>query len=216
MARQLPLPGMSRAKILGKDKEPRQLTFRGMGKMKKTKVAPTKEPKQEEVKVKKERAPRQDKLRSEMASGNRPMFMTPSEITRIANLGDAGHRNASSIAGGKSSGQKSREQNLLTKKLRESKTGTISSSHTKAEYQDGWTIHNGQEVRRSSLPSLHESIATEGFKGSFPLEETTMAIGPIGKPGKIERYLNVYEGHHRLAALRNLNKNQFVPIEYHK
>lgn len=155
-----------------------------------------------------------DKLRGEMVAGNRPMFMTASEIVRLSNLGDAGYRSEAPLERPKTERQKSREQNLLTKKLKESKTGTTLSSHSKREHQDGWTIEDGKEMRVSELPSLHESIAKEGFKGSFPLLWNRHKRGPIGEPGTTENYLNVFEGHHRLAAMRNLHPKQFMPIKW--
>lgn len=194
-------------------KRARQLTFPGMKAPER--VKPTVESPKSSGKYL-DKFVERDKLRSEMVAGNRPMFMTASEIARLSNLGDAGYRNNAALDEPKSKQQKSREQNMLTKKLKESKTGTTSTSHVRREYQDGWAFVDGKEVRRSELPSLHESIAKEGFKGSFPLYWGQYRRGPIGEPGKTENWINVFEGHHRLAAMRNLHPKQFIPIEWHK
>lgn len=159
---------------------------------------------------------KRDKLRNEMVAGNRPMFMTASEIVRLGNLSDAGYRSEAPLDRPKSRKQKTAEQNVMSKKLEESKTGTTINSHTKKQYQTGWTFINNQEARVSELPSLHESIAKEGYRGSFPIQEMEYRRGPIGEVGKPEHYLNVFEGHHRLAAMRNLHPKQFLPIEWHK
>lgn len=194
MARQLPLPGMGKIKPVKTTAAKESVD-----------QTPTKEPK-----------PKVDTLRSELVAGNRPMFMTAGELARIANLNDAGSRNATPISEEKSRYQKNRESRLLQKKLRESRTGTVENSHVRKEQQRGYYRHGDELVGVSDLPSLHESLSTEGFKGSFPLEESESMRYKLGsnEPGVRERYLNVYEGHHRLAAMRNINKNQFLPIKY--
>jgi hypothetical protein len=104
------------------------------------------------------------------------------------------------------------EKRVLARKLRESKTGTLENSHTRRENQTGWHIRDGQEVRASELPSLHESLAKEGFKGSFPLLESRF---PDHHDGEKRIAINVWQGHHRLAATRNLNPQQFLPVEWY-
>jgi hypothetical protein len=196
-------------------KKAKQLTFPGMKAPKP--VKPVKEEVTSSGKAS-DKLLQKDKLRSEMVAGNRPMFMTAGEVIRLGNLSDAGYRNNAPLHMPKSNKQKNAEKYIMDKKLKESKTGTIKNSHLKADYQTGWTIHNGQEVRSSSLPSLHDSIAEEGFKGSFPLGEANAKEYKLSsnKPGKNITYVNVFEGHHRLAAMRNLHPKQFIPIEWHK
>jgi len=195
-------------------KKAKQLTFPGMKAPKRVKPKvekPTSTGKYTDALAKK------DKLRGEMLAGNRPMFMTAGEIVRLGNLSDAGFKNDAPLHLPKSNRQKNAEKYVMSKKLAESKTGTVRSSHTRREYQDGWTIVDGKETRISSLPSLHESIAKEGFKGSFPLEEYNAkeySLSDQSKPGKNITYLNVFEGHHRLAAMKNLHPKQFMPIKW--
>lgn len=202
-------------------KKAKQLTFPGMKAPKRVKPEvekPTSSGKYLDKFVQK------DKLRSEMVAGQRPMFMTAPEILRLGNLSDAGYRNDAPLHLPKSNRQKNAEKYVMDKKLEESKTGTIRNSHIRKEFQHVWPS-DGSLVKSdgtsakmpSNLPSLHESIAKEGFKGSFPLEQTyakEYSLSDQSKPGKNITYLNVFEGHHRLAAMKNLHPKQFMPIQW--
>jgi len=193
-----------------------QPTLPGFGNaaVKKLRVKPA----QPETKVAKEKPAKKKSLKQELVEGNRPMFMTAGEVVKNANLADAGMYNHTWLGDDKPESQVNKEKYVMEKKLKESKTGTLRNSHTRKEYQSGWAIHNGEEVRSSSLPSLHESISSTGFHGSFPLLETTAALSKLGSHNRpiTLRGINVFEGHHRLAAMRNINPKQFMSIDWQK
>lgn len=196
MATQLSLPGFGTAAV------------------KKLRVKPTKP----EPEVAKEKPTKKKTLKQELVEGNRPMFMTAGEVVKHANLSDAGFWNSTWVGDDKPESQVNKEKYVMSKKLKESKTGTFRNSHLRKEYQRDWAIHNGEEVRTSSLPSLHEHISATGFHGSFPLLETTAALSKLGNNNRpvTLRGINVYEGHHRLAAMRNINPKQFMAIDWQK
>jgi hypothetical protein len=173
-------------------------------------------PAKPETEVAKEKPAKKKGLKQELVEGNRPMFMTAGEVVKHANLADAGMYNQNYIGDEKPQSQVNKEKYVMARKLKESKTGTLRNSHTRKEHQSGWAIHNGEEVRSSSLPSLHENISKEGFKGSFPLLESTAALYKLGTNNRpvTLRSMNVYEGHHRLAAMRNINPKQFMAIDW--
>lgn len=132
---------------------------------------------------------RKSKLSQELQAGNRPMFMTAGEVIKHANLTDAGTATWIDAGDKKTPRQVSRERRLMEQKLKESKTGTMFDSHRRRyENQD--------------IPSLYESIAKRGLEGSLTLHNSYATA------------LDLYQGHHRLAAMRNLHPKQFIPIEY--
>jgi hypothetical protein len=155
-------------------------------------------------------------LKQELVEGNRPMFMTASEIIKHANLHDAGMRNNTWLGDEKPESQVNKEKYVMAKKLKESKTGTFKNSHTRREYQSGSATYEGKGVPKSELPSLHEHLSEKGFQGSFPLLESTAALTKLGRNERpiTLRGLNVFEGHHRLAAMRNINPKQFMAINW--
>ena len=216
MSTQPPLPGMGRDAVRGKKKTLKQPTLPGFGNagVKSMRVSKP----VSETPVAKEQLAKKRTLGQELVKGNRPMFMTAGEVVKHANLGDAGMRNETWIGDSKPQTQVNKEKYVMSKKLKESKTGTLRNSHTRKEYQSGWAIHNGEQVRSSSLPSLHENISQEGFKGSFPLLEEKAALSKLGSNNRpiTLRSLNVFEGHHRLAAMRNINPKQFMAIDWHQ
>lgn len=73
--------------------------------------------------------------------------------------------------------------------------------------RDSNTLRRKLRQSRSSADSnahgagLHESIKTQGFKGRFNIVD-------YGHEGRM------FEGHHRLAAQRNLNPKQFNSINW--
>ena len=75
--------------------------------------------------------------------------------------------------------------------------------------RDKTTMRRKLRQSRSSADSnvhgagLHESIKTQGFKGRFNIIDH-------GHEGRL------FEGHHRLAAQRNLNPKQFNSINWVK
>jgi len=214
MSTQPPLPGMGKDAIKGRKKTLKQPTLPGFSNASLKGMRVSKPV--SETPAEKKKAPKKKTLKNDLVEGNRPMFMTAGEIVKHANLGDAGMRNETWIGDEKSPSQVNKEKYVMFKKLKESKTGTIRNSHTRKEYQSGWAIHNGQEVRSSELPSLHENISQEGFKGSFPILEGTASLTKLGSNKRpiTLRSLNVYEGHHRLAAMRNVNPKQFMSIDW--
>ena len=216
MSTQPPLPGMGRDAVKGKKKTLKQPTLPGFSNAS-VKSMRVSKPVSETPVAKKQPAKKRT-LGQELVEGNRPIFMTAGEVVKHANLGDAGMRNETWIGDSNPQTQVNKEKYVMSKKLKESKTGTLRNSHTRKEHQSGWAIHDGKEVRSSDLPSLHENIATEGFKGSFPLLEGTAALSKLGSHNRpiTLRSLNVFEGHHRLAAMRNLNPKQFIPIDWQK
>lgn len=188
-ATQPPLPGMGRDAILGKKRVKNlQPTLPGMSKMQKQKA------KAEEQAPVEDKKPKKSSLRSELASGNRPMFMTPREIAANVNMGDAGMTWSAHLGQEKSRGQKSTESLLLQKKLRQSKSNPSYSSHWKDSHYTG--------------PTLHESLKDEGFQGTFNIAEGTNGTNSV--------YMSINDQHHRLAALRNLSPNQFIPVKFNK
>ena len=209
-----PLPGMGRAAVRGKKKTLKQPTLPGFSNAS-VKGMRTSKP-VSETPVKKEQPAKKRTFEQELIEGNRPIFMTSSEVTKHANLNDAGYRNETAVGDKKSKKQANQEKYVMARKLKESKTGTVRTSHTPREQQSGWTVHNGEEVRTSSLPSLHEEISKKGFKGSFPLLEAHAKVGMLGHSGNNKNFINVWEGHHRLATMRNINPKQFMAIDWHQ
>jgi len=125
---------------------------------------------------------KKNNLGKELAEGNRPMFMTAGEIVKHISLNDSNTLVGVSYGEEKSPDLKSRDNNTLRKKLRQSKSSTDSNAHG---------------------AGLHESIKTQGFKGRFNITD-------YGHEGRL------FEGHHRLAAQRNLNPKQFNSINWVK
>lgn len=217
MATQPPLPGMGKDAILGKKKKSfAQPALPGLGNaaVKNLRVKATKP----EIEIAKEKPAKKNTLKKELVEGNRPMFMTAGEIVKHANLADAGMYNNTWLGDDKPESQVNKEKYVMSKKLKESKTGTLNNSHTRKDYQHGWAVHNGAQVRVSELPSLHEHLSEQGFHGSFPLLETTAALSKLGSHNRpiTLRGINVFEGHHRLAAMRNINPKQFMAIDWQK
>ena len=185
----------------------KQLMFPGMDKIKREK-----KPKPEVAEVK-YRKPRTDKLHEELSAGNRPMFMTAGEITKHANLMDAGTWNRTWLPDKKDSEQLSAEKYVMAKKLKESKTGTASNSHLLKRYQGAYDRFGSW--RPSQEESLHESIARQGLTSPIDLWEHEAAFSNIGSPKSTRRYsINLHEGHHRVAAMRNINPKQFIAINW--
>jgi hypothetical protein len=125
---------------------------------------------------------KKDNLGKELAEGNRPMFMTAGEIVKHISLNDSSQRHSTVFGEDKEAWLKDRDQNILRKKLRQSRSSPDSDTHG---------------------AGLHESIKTQGFKGRFNIVD-------YGHEGRL------FEGHHRLAAQRNLNPKQFNSINWVK
>jgi hypothetical protein len=202
---QPPLPGMGRAAVKraalnkGPKKPPaKQPTLPGLGKV--TRVQPPKPEGPVEKPVRAKAPTAKEKLRAELTAGNIPMFMTAKEITTHLDLGDAG--GAITPRGEeKSSQRKRRESNMMQRKLQESRTGTSYNAHVKKEYQ-GQTFHDGKWMDATESPSLHESLSELGYKGS-PLPVVAYRNNGI-----------LVNGHHRVAAMRNINPKQFLPVSF--
>ena len=184
----------------------KQLMFPGMDKIKREK-----KPKPEVID--KGRKPRTDKLHEELSAGNRPMFMTAGEIIKHANLMDAGMRNNTWLPDKKDPEQLSSEKYVMAKKLTESKTGTARNSHTPKRYQGEYDRYGSW--RPSQEESLHESILRQGLTSPIDLWENEAAFSNIGSHKSTRRYsINLHEGHHRVAAMRNINPKQFIAINW--
>ena len=205
---QPPLPGFGKAavqraafkKALNKNPA-KQPTLPGMGNIKRE-VAPQPEEPVEKPARERKRSSSQ-KLGDELTQGNLPMFMNSKEITKHLDLGDAGGV-STPLGGDKHPTRKYRERKMMQRKLIESRTGTSENSHVKKEYQRSYTdFFSGNRVHTSELPSLHESLSKDGYKGE-PL--------PVSRVGRSKGTL--INGHHRVAAMRNINPKQFLPIEW--
>ena len=184
----------------------KQLMLPGMDKIKREK-----KPKPE--KTYKKRKPRYDKLGGELVAGNRPMFMTAGEIVKHANLSDAGMYNRTWIPERKDSYQLSKEKYVMAEKLKESKTGTASNSHTPKRYQGAYDRFGSW--RPSQEESLHESIARKGLTSPIDLIENEASFSTLGSNKYTLRHsINLGEGHHRVAAMRNINPKQFIAINW--
>lgn len=93
----------------------------------------------------------EDKLRKELAEGNRPMFMTAGEIVKNINLNDSGPRTGNTRFGeDKPEYLKSLDRTTLRRKLRQSRSSAGSDAHG---------------------AGLYESIKTQGFKGGFNITD---------------------------------------------
>jgi hypothetical protein len=155
---------------------------------------------------------RKNKLGEELKAGNRPMFMTAGEIIRHSNLTDTGEWYGQHAGEPKSPEQKADEKGLMAKKLRESKTGTYFNSHLKKEYQRV----------SDTVPSLHEKIKEEGYDTDEPITIQEDAFpqskwndrGYLERTGPTKYTFSLYDGHHRMAAQRNLNPKQFLPVNF--
>ena len=203
MATQPPLPGMGKDAVRGKKKKSTQPTLPGMKKMERSFV-----PKSDEPKAKKSKTG----LGEELRQGNLPMFMTAGEQIKHFDLGDAGMARTMT-QNGKSDYRKRREKGLMARKLRESKTGSMYNSWEKAA--------------RPGVISLHDSIAEHGFDQSQGSVHVT-----AGRPATLTGWRDpakkypkdlstsndtlpeVINGHHRLAAMRNLHPKQFMSVMY--
>ena len=176
------------------------------------KIKREKKPKPEVAEVK-ERKPRTNKLHEELSAGNRPMFMTAGEIVKHANLSDADAYNATWLPDKKSKVQVADEKYVMAQKLRESKTGTASNSHILKRYQGAYDRFGSW--RPSQQESLHESISRQGLRLPIDLIENEAAFSKIGSNTSTRRYsINLGEGHHRVAAMRNINPKQFIAINW--
>jgi hypothetical protein len=184
---------MGRDAILGKERSVNlQPTLPGMGKV-------------ERVSAPKEKVSKPKKgLGEEIRQGNLPMFMTAPEIIKHYDLNDAGG-SSSKTSEGKTTERRAKEKKLMARKLRESKTGAENDSHSPKD-------------PNNSTPTLHESIAKKGYvPDADPEENITISAGDYyGTPGNMSnaKLPKVLDGHHRLAALRNLHPKQFLPIDY--
>jgi uncharacterized protein YdhG (YjbR/CyaY superfamily) len=189
---------MGKDAIKGKKKKPSvtQPTLPGMGSVKRVKPAKPETPVEAPAQVKKKTG-----LGEEIKQGYLPMFMTPGEMINHFTLADAA-AGPSKTAEGKSDLVKQKEKSMMARKLRESKTGSVYNSHRRA---------------LPGVPTLHQSIAENGF------DHTTSFIKVNSQGARVPRYggpldntflPEVVDGHHRLAALRNLNPNQFIPVRY--
>lgn len=184
----------------------KQLMLPGMGDIKREKKP---KPKPEVT----YRKPRKDKLHEELSAGNRPMFMTAGEIVKHANLTDAGMRNNTWLPDKKDSYQLSSEKNMMAKKLTEAKTGTARNSHTPKRYQGEYDRFGAWKP--SQEESLHESIARQGLTSPIDLIENEASFSRLGSNKYETRHsINLYEGHHRVAAMRNINPKQFIAINW--
>lgn len=179
-------------------KKAKQLTFPGM-----------KAPKRVKPEVEKPAKKRSDKLGEELAAGQRPMFMTGGEVIKHANLMDAGSWNQTAVGERKSNPQKNKEKNVMARKLQESKTGTYKNSHTLAKYQD-------LDADGFPMQSLHENLSEKGLQGPITLHEQEAMRYKLGsnEPGTRIRFINLGQGHHRVAAVRNINPKQFMAIKW--
>jgi hypothetical protein len=176
----------------------KQPTLPGLGKV--TRVQPSKPEGPVEKPVRAKSPTAKQKLHSELTAGNVPMFMTAQEITTHLDLGDAGgHTTPRGEA--KSLQRKRKESNMMQRKLRESRSGTSFNAHVKKEYQ-GHVLHDGKWMDATESPSLHESLSEKGYEGS---------------PLPVVAYRNngtLINGHHRVAAMRNINPKQFLPVKF--
>jgi len=190
---QPPLPGMGRDAILGKKRSVNlQPTLPGMGKVERVSA-----PKEKVSKPK-------TGLGEEIRQGNLPMVMTAPEIIKHYDLGDAPYP-PSKTSEGKTTERRAEEKKLMARKLRESKTGAEYNSHYPKDPSN-------------STPTLHESIANKGYvPDANPRENIRISAGDFyGMTGNMSnaQLPRVMDGHHRLAALRNLHPKQFLPINY--
>jgi len=129
----------------------------------------------------------QDNLSKQLFAGQRPMFMTASEIVKHANLSDAGNWGDDSTPVGtkKPADRKRREKNTLQQKLRESKVRTMGRPGDNPN------------------PTLYESIKEEGVKT------------PVKMMSHHDKSLTLHDGHHRIAAQRNINRKSLIPISWY-
>ena len=123
-------------------------------------------------------------LGKEIAAGNQPMFMTPGEVINHYHLGDSNL--VSREPGPKGAEQKAEDEETLQYKLKDS------------QHKDSYA---GQPYGNAS--SLYDSIKREGVHTPIFVGSSQYVPRPV-----------VTNGHHRLAAARHLNPNQFVPVEY--
>ena len=140
-------------------------------------------------------------LGEEIRQGNIPMIMTAPELIKHYDLGDA-LMDDTETSEGKTPRRRSREKNMMSRKLRESKTGPEDYSHNPR--------------KDTSTPSLYESIAEKGVTDPIHVD-----LGLPAHPWSNSQWSMrndklpvVRDGHHRLAAMRNLHPKQFIPIEY--
>jgi len=163
----------------------KQLPLTGIPAYKKVKAAP------------KETTKPGDKLEEELKAGNRPLFMTAGEIMKHANLGDAW--NHLEPLGEKSDEQKAREATVMRQKTQEAKVGGVNNSHKPAF---------------PGNPTLADSIREKGYEGApIQISDHTLFHGTEEKP-EIKHSLFVKEGHHRLAAMKLLHPQQFIPVNW--
>jgi hypothetical protein len=186
-------------------KRARQMALPGMESLRPAKEAPRKAPKA-----------RRDVLAEELTAGNRPMFMTGGEIIKHANLGDAGMWMNTPAGKKKPPYQKQKESGVMLTKLKESKTGTYWNSHVHRSVQYKRDAEGrSTDVRVTDEPTLHESLSTEGLKSPINLWENRVSYGRIGEhQRKMEDFISLDEGHHRVAAMRNINPKQFLSINW--
>jgi hypothetical protein len=124
------------------------------------------------------------KLGKQIAAGHQPMFMTPGEVITHYHLGDSNLMD--SKPGPKGAAQKAEDEDTLQYKLKDS------------QHKDSYA---GQSYPNSS--SLYDSIKEHGVHTPIFVGRSRYVPRPV-----------VTNGHHRLAASRHLNPNQFIPVEY--
>ena len=193
---QPPLPGMGRDATLGKKRSVNlQPMLPGMGKVERVSA-----PKEKVSKPK-------TGLGEEIRQGNLPMIMTAPEVIKHYDLGDVPYHPATLTSEGKTNARRAKEKKLMARKLRESKTGPTDNSHYPKHPDD-------------TSDTMHEGIARLGYVHNEydPKENIIVSAGNFfsAKPNNMSNEFlpRVLNGHHRLAALRNLHPKQFIPIEY--
>jgi len=190
---QPPLPGMGKDAIKGKKKPSvTQPKLPGMGTMKRTKAAKPETPVEKPARAKKLSS--MAKLGQEMDQGHLPMYMTAKEMTTHLDMGDAPIALETPFRGKKNALRKRVENRTMNKKLNEARVGKAMNAHS-ARWND-------------SDPTFMDSLKEKGYDynegGSFPI---SMRGGSKGI---------MTNGHHRVAALRHLNSQQFLPLRWNR
>lgn len=155
-------------------------------------------------------APQPSEFEQKLSQGNLPLFMTPTDIVKHVNLVDSGYERTG--LGNKDLEQRLAEEDTLNYKLQEAKKPhTVYNAH--GEHTAGDIVLDQDSTSNNivyrdieeNTPSLYESLVSEGMKTPLSID-IDHRFGP--------RRMNLVNGHHRLAALRNLNPDQFLNINW--
>lgn len=204
---QPPLPGMGKDKVLEKVRKKKTLTqpaLPGLGDASVKKLGLRKKASKPEVSEtpveKPKRQRKQSELQTSLSKGQLPLagMMTGGEIMKHFNLADAGYNRVGTMGENKPAKQRGREVKMMSRKLREAKTGM--ASDTRREIID-----------ESGEPSLISSLRSSG---GLKVDKNTRLPVVDADAGSDKTRPTLIDGHHRVAAMNYLNKNQFVPFRY--